>query len=141
MITAARYSTQSSIPQRSMFWCDTRCSDKAVSFWQLASVVVEDGEECNTANLCQQCNNKKLVANGGAPSKKWQWYAVVEEKAHPGRLWSMLGERPVHTRNVGVFSCERLKAKKFREEAEKEKQEGIQGNGSANRGPRNTLNK
>ena len=25
------------------------------------------------------------------------------------------------------FSCERLKAKKFREDAEKEKQEGIQG--------------
>ena len=30
-------------------------------------------------------------------------------------------ERPVHSRDVGVFSCERLKAQKFREDAEKGK--------------------
>ena len=86
------------IPQSPMFWCDNRCSDKALSFWQLVSVV-EDGEESYTANLCQQCYNEKLVAMGGS----WQWYAVVEEKAHRGRLWRTLGERPVHPGNVGVF--------------------------------------
>ena len=37
------------------------------------------------------------------------------------------GKRPVHTMNMRVFSCERLKAKRFREEAKKEKQEEIQG--------------
>ena len=30
-----------SIPRRPMFWCDTRCSDKALRFWQFDSVVVE----------------------------------------------------------------------------------------------------
>ena len=29
------------ISQRPMFWCDKRCSDKALRFWQCASVVVE----------------------------------------------------------------------------------------------------
>ena len=50
-----------------MFWCDSRCNDKAVSFWQFASVVVEEGAESDTANLCQQCYNKNLMAKGEAP--------------------------------------------------------------------------
>ena len=48
-----------SIPQRPVFWCDNRCSEKAISFCQFALVVVENGDESNTANLCQQCYNKK----------------------------------------------------------------------------------
>ena len=44
-----------SIPRGPMFWCDTRCSDKALRFWQFASVVVVDVEESYTVNLCQQC--------------------------------------------------------------------------------------
>ena len=44
------------------------------------------------------------------------------------------------TRNVGVFSCERLKAKKFREDAEKEKQEGDKANGNVFPLPKNTWN-
>ena len=47
-----------SILQRPMFWCDNRCSDKALRFWQFASVVVEDGKESYTADLCRQCYNE-----------------------------------------------------------------------------------
>ena len=72
-------------------------------------------------------NNKKLVAEGGAPLKKWQWYAVVEEKAHRGRIWRMLVRDQCIQGMWEYFSCERLKAKKFRVKADKEKQEGIQG--------------
>ena len=43
-----------SIPQRPMCCCDNRCSDKAFRFLQFASVVVEDGEEAHTVNLCQR---------------------------------------------------------------------------------------
>ena len=116
-----------SIPRGPMFWCDSRCSDKALRFWQFASVVVDDGEESYTVNLCQQCYNERLTVQGLAPLKSWQWYAVVEKKAHRGRLWRNVGKRPAYARNVGVFSSERMKAKKFREDAEKEKQEGTQG--------------
>ena len=84
------------IPQRPMFWCDNQCSGKALRFWQFCSVVVEDGEESYTANLCQQCYNESLK-----------------------RSWA---------RNAGVhLDRKRLKAKKFLKDAEKEKQQGIQG--------------
>ena len=57
--------------------------------------------------------------------------AVVCGRGEEGASWQAMenaGERPVHTRNVGVlFSFERLKAEKFREDAEKEKHEGIEG--------------
>ena len=79
-----------SIPQKPMFWCDNRCSEKALSFWQFASVVVEEGEESYTANMCQLCYNKNLMAKGDAPLTKSQWYAVVEKKAYRGRLARML---------------------------------------------------
>ena len=79
-----------SIPQKPMFWCDNRCSEDALSFWQFASVVVEEGEESYTADLCQQCYNKHLMAKGDAPLTKWHWYAAVEKKAHRGRPRRML---------------------------------------------------
>ena len=79
-------------PTKAMFWCDNRCSDKALSFWQFASVVIKEGEVSYTANLCQQCYNERLTAKGLAPLKNWQWKAVVEKKAHRGRLWRMLGK-------------------------------------------------
>ena len=107
-----------------LFLLANRCSEKALSFWQFASVVIEEGEESYTTNLCQQRCNTILVAEGDKPLTKWQWYAVVEKKAHREMVWRMLGGKPIHMRNVVVFSCERLKAKKFREDAEKEKQEG-----------------
>ena len=80
--------TAISIPHRPMFWCDNRCRDKAPRFWQFASVVVEDGKEAHTVNLCQQCYDESLTAKGLAPLKNWQRYAIVEKKAH--------GTRPVH---------------------------------------------
>ena len=50
--------------------------------------------------------------------------AVVRSRGEEDTLWKVMENA---ARNVGVFSCERLEAKKFREDAEKEKQEGIQG--------------
>ena len=110
-----------------MFCCDNRCSEKALSFWQFASVVVEEGEESYTANLCQQCCNKNLMAKGQAPLTKWLWYAVVEKMAHRGRLWRTLGKDQYKQGMWEYFSFERLEAKRFMKEAEKEKQEGLQG--------------
>ena len=56
-----------SIPRGKMFWCDNRCGDKALRFWQFASVVVDDGEEAFTINSCQQSYNERLTAHGQAP--------------------------------------------------------------------------
>ena len=45
-------------PRGAIYFCDNRCSDKAVRYWQFASVVVEEGGEARTKNLCQQCYNE-----------------------------------------------------------------------------------
>ena len=50
---------------------------------------------------------------------KWQWYAVLEKKAHRGRLLRMLGKDQYIRGMWEYFCCERSKAEKFREDAEK----------------------
>ena len=51
-----------SVPQKPLFRCDNQCSEKTLSYWQLASVVVNAGDEAYTTNLCQKCFNKLLQA-------------------------------------------------------------------------------
>ena len=63
-----------SVPQKPLFRCDNQCSEKTLSFWQFASVVIKEGEESYTTNLCQQCFNKCLEAEGDKPLAKWQWF-------------------------------------------------------------------
>ena len=41
-----------SVPQKPLFRCDNQCSEKTLSYWQLASVVVDEGDEAYTTNLC-----------------------------------------------------------------------------------------
>ena len=91
------------IPQRPTFWCDTRCSDKALRFWQVASVVVEDGDESCTATLCQQCYNESLTAKGICTLEE---LAVERGRGEEGASWQAMenaGKRPVNTRIVGVL--------------------------------------
>ena len=56
-----------SVPQKPLFRCDHQCSEKTLSFGQFASVVIKEGEESYTTNLCQQCYNKSLEAKGDKP--------------------------------------------------------------------------
>ena len=42
--------------------CDNKCSEKTLTLWQFASVVMKEGEESYTTKLCQQCYNKSLEA-------------------------------------------------------------------------------
>ena len=53
-----------SVPLKPLFRCDNQCSEKTFSLWQLASVVVNEGDEAKTTNLCQKCFNKRLQAKG-----------------------------------------------------------------------------
>ena len=34
-----------SVPQKPLFRCDNQCSEKTLSYWQLTSVVVNEGDE------------------------------------------------------------------------------------------------
>ena len=62
---------------------------------------------------------------GGKKEKqltRWQWYELVEKKAHRRRFWKMMGkEQYIH------YLRERSRVKKFREEAERERQAEVQG--------------
>ena len=71
----------------------------------------------------------------------WQWKAVVEQKAHRGRLWKMLGKDQLIHGMCEYFSLARAKAKTFIKDAEKEKQEGYKANRNVSLLPRDTWNR
>ena len=56
-----------SVPQKPLVRCDNQCSEKSLSCWQLASVVIDEGGESYTTNLCQTCFNNSLKAKGEKP--------------------------------------------------------------------------
>ena len=60
--------------------CDNQCSAKNVSFRQLASVVIQEGEESYTTNLCQKCYNESLKAKGDEPLTEWKWHAFADKR-------------------------------------------------------------
>ena len=83
-----------SVPQKLMFRCDNQCSEKTLSFWQLASVVIQEGEESYTTDICQKC----CIGSLKAKEKNTDNLAVEtvrEHKAHRGRLQK--GKRTVRT--------------------------------------------
>ena len=48
-------------PRGAIYFCDNRCSENAIRYWQFASVAVEEGEETRTRNFSQQCFNERQV--------------------------------------------------------------------------------
>ena len=49
-----------SVPPKPLFRCGNQCSEKTLGYWQLASVVLDEGDGAYTTNLCQKCFNKHL---------------------------------------------------------------------------------
>ena len=88
-----------SAPQKPLFRGDNQCSEKTIRFWQFASVVIREGEESYTTNLCQQCYKKSLEAKC-KPLTKWQWYEFTEKKGASWKAVANDGKRTIHTRNV-----------------------------------------
>ena len=90
--------------------------EKAVGYWEISSMVVEEGGEAHTINLCRQCYNEQLVQQGKSRLKVWQWKGDgVEESASWIRgVWE-------------YFALERAEVKKIPADASREYQEGIQG--------------
>ena len=77
-----------------MFRCDNQCSEKTLSYWQLASAVT---------NLHQKCFNKHLQEKGEEPLTNVKWRQVVEKKAYRERMWKMMGKEPLFGWDVGTF--------------------------------------
>ena len=90
-------------------------------------MVIEEGGEAHTINLCMLCHNAKLVQQGKQPLKLWEWKEVVEKKAHRGRIWKVMGTEQFLRGMWWYFTLERVGARKILADAAEEKQEGIQG--------------
>ena len=56
-----------SAPQKPLFRCGNQCSEKTLSYWQLASLVSNAGEESYTTNICQVCFSNFLKAKEERP--------------------------------------------------------------------------
>ena len=110
-----------------IYFCDNRCSEKAIKYWQIASVVVEERGEGRAVNLCQQCCKERQVQQGESRLNSWQWRAVVEKKTHRGRIWRIMGNEQLTRGMWEYFTFQRAEGKRIRDEAAREKQEGIQG--------------
>ena len=106
-----------SIAQRPICKCDNHCSDKALGYWQSAEVLVDDGEEVRTRNLCQQCYNEERKEQGEQPLKSWEWRALVEQTAQRRKLWRNSGSARTLREMWVYLSAERTKAKQIMKEA------------------------
>ena len=91
------------------------------------SVVKKEGEESYTTNLCQQCYNKSMVAIGDETIDNVAVVRVCGEKDASWKVMENVGKRQ-YIRDVWEYYCrERSRVKKLREDAENERQAGIQG--------------
>ena len=92
-----------SVPRKPTFRCDILWSEKTLSFWQLASVLIKEGEESYTTNLCQKCCNVSLKTTGEKPTDKLAVEAVCGETGAPWKALENDGKRTTRARDVGIF--------------------------------------
>ena len=116
-----------SVPQKPLCRCDNQCSEKTLSFWQLASVVMKKGEGIIHNQFMPAMIQQASGGKRGQTVDKVAVDEFVEKKTHRGRFWKMMGKKTVRTIDVEHFCQERAGVKRFREEAEEERQAGIQG--------------
>ena len=87
-------------PRRTIHWCDNRCSEKAIKYWQIASMVTEEGGEARTIKLCYNAKlvleEKVLDKYNVEESKKWafkgrgnplEWTRVRRSKRYKISKW------------------------------------------------------
>ena len=110
-----------SVPQKPSFRCDNQCSEKTLSYWQLASVVVNAGDEAYSTNLCWKCFFKHLQAKGEKTVSNVQWRQVSEKKVYRGSMWKMMGKEPYVRGMWEHVLQERSTVKRFRQLADEEK--------------------
>ena len=91
------------VPLKPLFRCDKQCGENTFSYWQLASVVVDEGDEAYTTNLCQKWFNKHLQAKGEEPLTSVKWRQVVEKEGVSVKNVENDGERAISAWDVGTF--------------------------------------
>ena len=116
-----------SVPPKPLFRCDNQCREKTLSYWQLASVVVSEGDEAKTTNLCQKCFNKHLQAKRRKNAVKCAVETGDGKEGVSWKMWKMMGKEPYLRVMREYFLQERSRVKRYRELADEEKRAGIHG--------------
>ena len=91
-----------SVPLKPLFRFDKQCSEKTLTYWQLASVVLNEGDEAYAADLCQKCFNKHRQKE----KKNVVNCAVETGSGKEGVSWKNAendGERTISAWDVGAF--------------------------------------
>ena len=109
-----------SVPLKPLFRCDRQCSGKTLSYWQLASVVENEGDEAFSTNLCQMCFNKHFAGKRRRTIDKCEVEAGCGNEGVSGKNVENDGKEPYLRGMWEHFSCERSKSKKFRQQEEKQ---------------------
>ena len=131
-----------SVPLKPLFRCDKQCSEKTLSYWQLASVELNEGDEAYTTGLCQKCSDKHLQVEGENAADKC---AVETGGGEEGVSWKNVendGERTKSAWDVGTFSPAKDRRRgSFGSWLTKKSRQECKVSGSKNRQPKNTWNK
>ena len=92
-----------SVALKPLFRCDKQCSETTLSCWQLASAVVNGGDEAYSTNLCQKCFNTHLQAKGGRTTDKFEVEAGGGKDGVSWKNVEHVGERTISAWDVGTF--------------------------------------
>ena len=115
------------VPLKPSFRCDNQCSEKSFSYWQLALVVVDEGDEAYTTNLRLKCFNKHLQAKRRTAADKRAVERGGGKDGVSSKNVENVGGKAFYACFVGYFLQERSRVKRYRELADEEKQTGVQG--------------
>ena len=107
--------------------CDSTCSKEGFKFCQLAAIVIEEGGAAHTINQCKQCYNVMRLKKGERNVTASRWREMIVEKALRGKLWVAFDMEQIARRMWGHFTIKRVWPRSVLVDAEKERQEGIEG--------------
>ena len=98
-----------SVPPKPLFRRDNQCSEKTLNYWQLASVVVNDGDEAYMTNLCQKCFYKHLQPKGEKTAVKCAVETGGGKEGVSRKDVENDGERNIFAWDVGILSPRKKK--------------------------------
>ena len=101
--------------------------EEGFKFFHVAATVIEGGA-VHTRNLCKQCNNDRQQKQGEQPVKAARWRELMEQKSLCGKLWVAFGMEQYVRRVWERFTVKTAWAKPVLSDANKDMQEGMQGN-------------
>ena len=91
-----------SVPRKPMFRCDNQCSEKTLSFWQLASVVIKEGQFTTILRRQKEKTTDKLAVERVCGEKGAPWKALEYDG----------GKNHVHEKCGNIFAKTEKKSKK-----------------------------